>query len=55
MNIGLMFISETNNSNRQEIQKENDRLISGKFNKMNIFTKIITWISGTVSGPIISF
>ena len=55
MNIGLMFINETNNPNRHKIQKENDRLISGKFNKTNIYTKIITWISGTVSGPIISF
>ena len=55
MNIGLMFINETNNPNRHKIQKENDRLISSKFNKTNIYTKIITWISGTVSGPIISF
>ena len=55
MNIGLMFINEKNNSIRHKIQKENDRLISNKFNKINIITKIITWISGTVSGPIISF
>ncbi len=55
MNIGLMFIHETNDSNRQKIQKENDRFISDKFNKINLFTKIITWISGTVSGPIVSF
>ena len=55
MNIGLMFIHETNDSNRQKIQKENDKFISDKFNKINLFTKIITWISGTVSGPIVSF
>ena len=55
MNIGLMFIHETNDSNRQKIQKENDKIISDKFNKINFFTQIITWISGTVSGPIISF
>ena len=55
MNIGLMFIKETNNSDRQKIQKENDKLISKKFKNLNIFTQIITWISGTISGPIISF
>ena len=55
MNIGLMFINETNNSDRHKIQRENDRLISDKFNKINIITKTITWISGTISGPIISF
>ena len=39
MNIGLMFIHETNDPNRQKIQKENDKLISDKFNKINIFTQ----------------
>ena len=55
MNIGLMFINETNNLNRQKRQKENDKLISRKFKSYNIFTQIVTWISGTVGGPIISF
>ena len=55
MSIGLMFIEEKNNFDRQKIQKENDKLISSKFKNLNIFTKIITWISGTISGPIISF
>jgi len=55
MNIGLMFVHEKNDLTRQEIQNENDKLISSKFNKMNIFTQVVTWISGTVSGPIISF
>ncbi len=55
MSIGLMFIKEKNNFDRQKIQKENDKLISSKFKNLNIFTKIITWISGTISGPIISF
>lgn len=55
MNIGLMFIKETNNSDRQKIQKENDELISNKFKSLNILTRIFTWISGTISGPIISF
>ena len=55
MNIGLMFVHETNDTDRHKIQYENDRLISDKFNKKNIFTQIITWISGTIGGPIISF
>ena len=55
MNIGLMFINETNNLNRQKRQKENDKLISRKFKSYNFFTQIVTWISGTVGGPIISF
>ena len=55
MNIGLMFIHEKDNSTRQKIQNENDKLISNKFNKINIFIQVVAWISGTVSGPIISF
>ena len=55
MNIGLMFIHEKKDSIRQKIQSENDKLISSKFNKTNTLTQIVTWISGTVSGPIISF
>ena len=55
MNIGLMFIKETDSSYRQNIQKENDKLISNKFDKKNIITSFITWVGGTISGPIISF
>ena len=55
MNIGLMFIQEKDDSTRQKMQNENDKLISSKFNKTNIFTQAVTWISGTVSGPIVSF
>ena len=55
MNIGLMFIHETNDSNRKKNQEENDKLISNKFIKKNILTQTITWISGTVGGPIVSF
>ena len=55
MNIGLMFVHESNDTNKQKNQKENDKLIANKFKKINFFTQIITWISGTVSGPIISF
>ncbi len=55
MNIGLMFVNETDSTERQVNQKENDQLIAGKFQNSNFLTKIITWISGTISGPIISF
>ncbi len=55
MNIGLMFVNETDSTERQINQKENDRLIAGKFQNLNFLTKTITWISGTISGPIISF
>ena len=55
MNIGLMFVNETDSTKRQINQKENDQLIAGKFQNSNFLTKTITWISGTISGPIISF
>ena len=55
MNIGLMFVDETDNSERIDKQKENDRLISNKFENENLFTKFLTWIGGSISGPIISF
>ena len=55
MNICLMFVNEANNLERYDKQKENDELISNKFNKANILTKSISWIGGTISGPIISF
>ena len=55
MNIGLMFVNETGSTDRQINQKENDQLIASKFQNSNFLTKTITWISGTISGPIISF
>ncbi len=55
MNIGLMFINETDSSERLNKQIENDKLISNKFSNKNIFTNFLTWIGGTISGPIISF
>ena len=55
MNIGLMFVNETDYLTRYNEQKKNDELISKKFKKENLFTKFLTWIGGTLSGPIISF
>tara|TARA_B100001121_G_scaffold58269_1_gene51480 strand:+ start:6914 stop:8305 length:1392 start_codon:yes stop_codon:yes gene_type:complete len=55
MNIGLLFVSETDTQNRDDKQKENDKLISNKFKNENLFTRLLTWVGGTISGPIISF
>ena len=55
MNIGLMFVSEKDSDERKINQAENDRIISEKFGNQNSFSKFITWIGGTISGPIISF
>ena len=55
MNIGLMFVDETGSTERQNKQKEADKIISNKFEKENIITKFITWVGGTIGGPILSF
>ena len=55
MNIGLMFIDEPNVFDRQNKQKENDKFISGRLGKENLFKKFLTWIGGTIGGPVISF
>ena len=55
MNIGLMFINESDVSDRQNNQKENDKLISDQIGNENLLKKFLTWIAGTISGPIISF
>ena len=55
MNVGLMFIKESDSTDRQNKHRENDELISSKFNQQNLFTNFFTWVSGTISGPIISF
>ena len=55
MNIGLMFIHETGHEDRRIKQLENDKLISSKFIKQNIFTLSLSWVAGTIGGPISSF
>ncbi len=55
MNIGLMFVNETDSSERLNKQRENDNLISNQFKNKNFFTHFLTWVGGTISGPIISF
>ena len=55
MNIGLMFIHETGHEDRRIKQLENDKLISSKFMKQNSFTLSLSWVAGTIGGPISSF
>ena len=55
MNIGLMFVDEKDNIERYNNQNENDKLILNKFKNKNFFTNFLTWVSGTISGPITSF
>jgi PAT family beta-lactamase induction signal transducer AmpG len=55
MNIGLMFIHEKGHEDRRIKQLENDKLISSKFKKQNIFTLSLSWVAGTIGGPISSF
>ena len=54
-NIALIFVHEKQKNERFEAQKKTDENIQNKFGRSNILTKIISWISGTVAGPIISF
>ena len=55
MNIGLMFIGEQNSDERKVKQALNDKIISEKLGNENIFSNLMTWIGGTLGGPIISF
>ena len=55
MNIGLMFIHETIIIDKGDKQKEADKLIENFIGSQNTLTKSISWISGTISGPVISF
>ena len=55
MNIGLLFVHEPIESNRQDKQKETDRLIESKLGTSNAITNFIVYITGTIGGPIISF
>ena len=55
MNIGLMFVHEPIETDRQSKQRETDQMIEGKLGSNNIITNFIAWITGTIGGPIISF
>ena len=55
MNIGLMFVHEPIQTDRQAKQKETDQLIEKKLGTSNFITNFIAYITGTIGGPIISF
>ena len=54
-NIGLMFIHEPLNTERNENQIKTDQIIEDKIGASNLLTKSAAWVSGTIAGPIISF
>ncbi len=55
MNIGLLFINEQNSEEREIKQALNDKIISEKIGNNSLFSNLITWVGGTIGGPIISF
>ena len=55
MNIGLMFVHEPIQTDRQAKQKETDQLIEKKLGSSNFVTNFIAYITGTIGGPVISF
>ena len=54
-NIGLLFVNEPQPTYRKENQRLTDKMIQDKLGSINMFTKIIAWLTGTVIGPVISF
>ena len=54
-NIGLMFVNEVLQTDKNESQKKTDKMIQDKLGASNLLTKTIAWLTGTVAGPIISF
>ena len=55
MNIALMFVHENNSPERVLSQKKTDEIIINKLGNNNFLTKILSWLSGTIGGPVISF
>jgi PAT family beta-lactamase induction signal transducer AmpG len=55
MNIALIFVHEAISADKADKQKEADKLIENYIGSQNTLTKSISWISGTISGPVISF
>ena len=55
MNIALMFVHENSYTERILSQKKTDEIIKKKLGNNNFLTKILSWLSGTIGGPVISF
>ena len=54
-NIALMFVAEQQSTERQAEQKKTDQFIVDKLGSSNSIANIVAWITGTVTGPFISF
>jgi len=54
-NIGLMFVHESQPTERQIAQNQTDQMIEEKLGSSGGIAKTAAWISGTIAGPIISF
>ena len=54
-NIGLMFVHESQPTERQKSQKQTDQIIQEKLGSSGILANSTAWVSGTIGGPIISF
>ena len=55
MIIALMFVHENSFTERVLSQKKTDEIIKNKLGNNNFLTKILSWLSGTIGGPVISF
>ena len=56
MNICLMFVHESEDTNRKFKQNEADEVIRQKLsNNKNLIVIFLAWVYGTISGPVLSF
>ena len=55
MNIGLMFVYEPVETDREAKQNETDQIIAKRLGSINFITKFVIYITGTIGGPVISF
>tara|TARA_Y100000816_G_scaffold232410_1_gene177752 strand:- start:3048 stop:4409 length:1362 start_codon:yes stop_codon:yes gene_type:complete len=55
MNIGLLFIKEKKDYERENSQKLSEKLIIKKIGLKIPFSKFLVWIGSTIGGPIYSF
>ncbi len=55
MNIALMFVNENSFTERVLSQKKTDEIIRNKLGNNSFLTNILSWLSGTIGGPVISF
>ena len=50
-----MFVHENSFTERVLSQKKTDEIIKNKLGNNNFLTKILSWLTGTIGGPVISF